>query len=1156
MRNLYAGLLVLVLCGATILSLGGCQENLALLGDDVGGNKTALVAMMTGNMSLESTQEKPLAAKPDEKLYTLEEISAMMAADAMADASQVADKVMTETGEKTAENKEKTAEAQAEADTGVQVLEPEISRIVPLETAAGLENAAEVAAVVAKQTENALPELNAENAAPALAAAAPAESPAEADENTITMPDMPAVVNIAAVDNNKIELPGTLALEGALDDVDAGTAEPKLPQTAVAAESDADKAVEKTAADEALPELELTAEDTVWRDQLLDDVSIPDVAVQPAITENDNEEAEKPEETAETTEEKTEEKTDENGKAEETPAETAAVAETPAADVPAAEKPAEAEKSPVNELVAKESIRQQALDVEANHYFKIGTDAFAAGRYDEALNAFDRALQIKPDMAEVAEARTRARQLVGRPTGDQDGALLDDIVRQNSARLKEREMRLNAGLEKASEYYLKTVAMDAARKVMSRQEQIQVNLIDLDAAEQSLNAVRSLLLGSGLPRDMEKGLEMRGRALSAQISQEREKLVNERAAIDRQTAADQVRETQKNATREGKQEINEMLSSVEYHLSRNEFEEALTRVEKILSMDKNNATAQALRKEIRFKSREKENLKNAEELRNAEENWALDVQEAYIFPRQEVVYPLDWDRIRQRARKMSESVSTVSSSERELMEKLSRISGNFEYNGQTLSEVMADFQQRAKICISINGDDIKDKEVKTARLSGVTMKQALDQIVEDLGVKYKYEDEALIVYPPAENAGAAVMKVYTVVDLIKKSKAFRVKKRMVNNIATNGEGGGDALMGDDDDDDDDDDEDWSEDEDFNIVDVIKNQIGESFWDDGHTINQWEDHVIVFNTPEVHARIEKYLEELRKTSKMQVYTEGRFMDISDDLYNTLGINWSGAQQRQYGTHNGSAKIQTGLGYAGTTLGSTMNGLKTAMNMRMTNNPLNLALNTLQLNLSIQAAETTGKTSILHNPKLLVQNGMNAFCQIILETSYLSNYTVSGSNMIPTVSQIYDGVTWEVRPVVSFDKRYIMMKVRPEISQKLEVDEYKREIPGLSNFQEQQHIETELQGGENSDGGSSLKKWFVDLERPVMRITDFWTNVIVPDGGTVMIGGQLRDNSKNEISGVPVLSSVPYLGRLMRTDYMEKKAVNRVIMVSGKIVEMED
>ena len=85
MRNLYAGMLVLVLCGATLLSLGGCQESLALLGDDV-GDKPGALAALNGQMSIWSSEEKPLAATADanqdgaEKLYTIEEISAMIEA--------------------------------------------------------------------------------------------------------------------------------------------------------------------------------------------------------------------------------------------------------------------------------------------------------------------------------------------------------------------------------------------------------------------------------------------------------------------------------------------------------------------------------------------------------------------------------------------------------------------------------------------------------------------------------------------------------------------------------------------------------------------------------------------------------------------------------------------------------------------------------------------------------------------------------------------------------------------------------------------------------------------------------------------------------------------------------------------------------------------
>lgn len=75
-------------------------------------------------------------------------------------------------------------------------------------------------------------------------------------------------------------------------------------------------------------------------------------------------------------------------------------------------------------------------------------------------------------------------------------------------------------------------------------------------------------------------------------------------------------------------------------------------------------------------------------------------------------------------------------------------------------------------------------------------------------------------------------------------------------------------------------------------------------------------------------------------------------------------------------------------------------------------------------------------------------------------------------------------------------------------------------------------------------------------PVVKQTIFETNATIPDGGTLLIGGQLKEANNESVTGIPILTSVPYAGRLFRTESKSREGTNRVIMVSAKIVELED
>ncbi|GHV22758.1 hypothetical protein AGMMS49959_14160 [Planctomycetales bacterium] len=840
------------------------------------------------------------------------------------------------------------------------------------------------------------------------------------------------------------------------------------------------------------------------------------------------------------------------------------------------------EETAMERLTNQERIRRQALAVEAEHYIEQGRQLFVAGQYEAALEFFDRALVAAPDSKDALDYRSRARQLAGRPDGDENSAAVRDIVRLAEARLKERELRLNNGLERASEAYLRTISPDAARREMKRGEQIELSLLDLDAAEQSLQAVRLLLKGSGLPPAMERTLELRAKALNVQIGNERQKLTAERAMRDRDLAQKEVQNDRVKVNAENAREVNAILTAADYHLGRKEYDAAMELIEKALTLDPRHKGAVALRERARTLSYYEKNAEIAQDNKDSVSNWSLDVQDAYIMDsRKLVTYPQDWDRIRERAKRVRR-VSTVSDDEQKTLNRLVAVVGDFDYYEQPLLMAMKDFEQRAQVTISLASGVEGEDTIKTARLAGVSMKAAFDQILEDLGLVYKYEDEALVVSRKGAEIGASVMRIYPVADIVTRTTPFNVAKRMIPTIAENREdssGSSDenyksiigGFVNNDDDDDDDDDEknkEWNA-EDFDIVEQIKSSIGGiETWNEPNGIMRWEDNLVVYNVPEIQSAVEKFLDEWRAAARQQVFVEGKFLDIKDSFSEKFGIDWNqtngGGSGSNYKTNiqfgsgsdsSGKNVVQNALGVANDTMNSAIGFMS------------NIGLNSLRLNLTLNAMQKMQKGSVLHNPKLLVTNGQVAYCQIVRARRYMKSWNVNDYAITPVIDNVMSGVTWEVRPVISFDRKYITVRVRPEMAE--EVTDSDIDALGISSLDARQRIKDNLRPMEyqttvtrttqNSTSGASTtgdQTYTVTISHPTVKIAEFWTNAVVPDGGTVLVGGQLMDKTGDGVTGVPVLSNVPVIGRLARTDSKNKDSTNRVIMLSAKIVDLED
>ena len=70
----------------------------------------------------------------------------------------------------------------------------------------------------------------------------------------------------------------------------------------------------------------------------------------------------------------------------------------------------------------------------------------------------------------------------------------------------------------------------------------------------------------------------------------------------------------------------------------------------------------------------------------------------------------------------------------------------------------------------------------------------------------------------------------------------------------------------------------------------------------------------------------------------------------------------------------------------------------------------------------------------------------------------------------------------------------------------------------------------------------------------RVID--TMVLANDGDIVVLGGLVKDKVTDASSGVPVLSSIPLLGRLFRTDSVEVTKNNLLVFIRPSIIRDDE
>ena len=152
--------------------------------------------------------------------------------------------------------------------------------------------------------------------------------------------------------------------------------------------------------------------------------------------------------------------------------------------------------------------------------------------------------------------------------------------------------------------------------------------------------------------------------------------------------------------------------------------------------------------------------------------------------------------------------------------------------------------------------------------------------------------------------------------------------------------------------------------------------------------------------------------------------------------------------------------------------------------------------------VRALETVGSTKILASPRVLVLNKQRAEIQL---GSRLGFRTLS-QNFTSTIQQVQflnTGTLLRLRPFVSSDGM-VRMEIHPERSQGAVVD---------------------------------------DL--PSATTAELTTNVMVPDGATLVIGGLMEDEDDYQGQGLPGLTRMPILGHLF--GFKEKTDRRRELVV---------
>jgi type II secretory pathway component GspD/PulD (secretin) len=357
-------------------------------------------------------------------------------------------------------------------------------------------------------------------------------------------------------------------------------------------------------------------------------------------------------------------------------------------------------------------------------------------------------------------------------------------------------------------------------------------------------------------------------------------------------------------------------------------------------------------------------------------------------------------------------------------------------------------------------------------------------------------------------------------------------------------------------------------------------------------------MVINQSPEVIEEVERLLESLRRLQDLEVSIEVKVVSLAETFYERIGVDFAmgiPTNAKPVGgpiTGNSISGISD-RNFSGNVIGLQVPNVPTP-DLDIPIRPTSFAravppfggftnsfqeggialglafLSDIQVQMFLEAAQGDTRTNVMQAPKLTALNGTSASMTVGDFQFFVTSITpvvVNGQlvftptnvpyavgitqptppnvsiqngllNFTPTAPQT-PGLGLFIQPVVSADRRFVRLNIQQSFTNL---------ISGVQGIPVTTIITPQFE-----NGGTGQPVPFTQfLQQPRFSNLETQTVVVVPDGGTVVMGGlKYMTEGRNEF-GPPVLSKIPYLNRLFKNVAYGREGRSILIMVTPRVI----
>lgn len=814
----------------------------------------------------------------------------------------------------------------------------------------------------------------------------------------------------------------------------------------------------------------------------------------------------------------------------------------------------------LRQLEAEKSLEQQQQETFIQHLIATAKNKIAQHEYQTAKEFLDQALKIQPDHEEASELRG----FVGTYLGELDSqttTLHDMYVNEVKVKMEQAKLEAKNHYKRANEYIA--------------QQKYDLATTELEHALEIL---------TWLP--MESGMDNFREQIQEKI-QETKKLSEEYLQAEREAKIDEARrqaeEFEEKELAQRASRIRMLLERATEFYTRQQYEKAESLVKQVLKDDPSNRVAKQLLNDIHEASH---SLLADKTLQKRMEEWKLfleDMKKSSIPVTELISYPDKdyWHNVISK-RKNQTDLNSADKKEKEedspivqdIKSKLETVKITLNFADTPFEDVIRYIHTVASINIVVDPKVIQTFEIDgtrvTLQVTSLKLQDALQILLSFHDLVYLFKDDVLFITSKDSDLakGKAIPVLHDIRDLTGKIKDFAGPKiRLMSETSEETRG---ATF-------------EEEEEETQAVltgekltELIKLTIEPESWEDEqYSVAETSGQLLVVHTEEVQNEIRTFLNDMRRFQGMMVAMESRFITVTDDFLEHVGIDWRGIGQKAEGTLDDIENLASAPLTAVTNAvasGDTKNKDNASDTVAKVTNPsaglffqdihnnlrmrtehvdqMGITANTrlkttggialqvaelhdTQLNAVLWLLKKTGRSETLMAPRLTAFNTQRASLTVVNQRSYIKDFDVEVAQSAyiadPQMGTLQTGIVLDIRPTISNDRKYITLEVRPTITS----------LEALTPF-------TTTLGGAQS----------VTLSVPTVNLQSVETTVRIPDQGTLLLGGLKNYTNSDAKLDIPILGDIPVIGFFFSQRTKSEEQRDLIILIKAKIIDLEE